>query len=101
MQFIVVAYDGKDENALKRRLAAREAHLKSAKSNFESGKWLYASAILDDNEKMIGSAIICDYESRDELQSQWLNNEPYIKGDVWKDIDIKRAQVAQFCLAMK
>ena len=31
MQFIVIAYDGTDEGALERRLAVRDAHLKSAK----------------------------------------------------------------------
>jgi uncharacterized protein YciI len=98
MQFIVIAYDGADENALDRRIKAREAHLKSAKDNFDKGAWLYVSAILDDNGKMIGSVIICDYASREELQTQWLDNEPYITGNVWKTIDIRRAQVPQFCL---
>jgi uncharacterized protein YciI len=98
MQFLVIAYDGTDEQALDRRLAAREAHLKSAKDNFDKDAWLYASAILDDNERMIGSAIICDYASREELQTKWLDNEPYVKGNVWKTIDIKRAQMSSFCL---
>lgn len=98
MQFIIIAYDGTDEHALDRRLAAREAHLKSAKENFDKGHWLYASAIIDDSGKMIGSVIICDYVSREELQKQWLDDEPYVKGNVWKTIDIRRAQVPQFCL---
>ena len=98
MQFIVVAYDGTDEGALERRLAAREAHLKSARELFESGKWLYAAGILDDDGKMIGSMIVCDFPSRDELERQWLKKEPYVTGNVWKKIDINRAQVAPFCL---
>jgi uncharacterized protein YciI len=98
MQFIVVAYDGTDEGAMARRLAARDAHLKSAKEYYNTGKWLYASAILNDTGKMIGSMIICDFPSREELQKQWLDYEPYVTGNVWKTIDIKRAQVAPFCV---
>jgi uncharacterized protein YciI len=54
MQFIVIAYDGTDKGALERRLAAREAHLKSAKELYDAGKWLYAAALLNDGGKMIG-----------------------------------------------
>jgi uncharacterized protein YciI len=98
MQFLVVAYDGTDEGALERRLAAREAHLKSAKEMFEAGKWLYAAGILNDDGKTIGSMIVCEFDSRDVLEQQWLKEEPYIIGNVWKTININRAQVAPFCL---
>jgi uncharacterized protein YciI len=97
MQFIVVAYDNTDAGALERRLVAREAHLKSAKEMFDSGRWLYAVGILNDDGKMIGSMIICEFPSRKELE-QWLKEEPYVIGNVWKTIDIKRAQVAPFCI---
>ena len=97
MQFIVTAYDGTDQGALERRLAARDAHLKSAKEMFDSGKWLYAAGILSDDGKMIGSMIVCDFASRDELE-EWLKVEPYVVGNVWKEIKINRAQVAPFCV---
>jgi uncharacterized protein YciI len=96
MQFIVIAYDGTDEKALERRLAVREAHLKSAKEMFDNGKWLYAAGILADDGKMIGSMIVCEFPSRGELE-QWLNVEPYVVGNVWKRINVNRAQVAPFC----
>ncbi len=95
MQFIVIAYDGTDEKALERRMAVRENHLKYAQEMFDAGKWLYASAILDDDEKMIGSMIVCDYPSREELHEQWLKQEAYVTGNVWKTIKIHRAKVAQ------
>lgn len=97
MQFIVIAYDDSDEKALARRLAVREEHLKSAEQMFKEGKWLYAVGILDDEGKMIGSMIVCDFPSRDELEEQWLKNEPYVIGNVWKEIKIYRAQIAPFC----
>jgi len=97
MQFIVLGYDGTDDKALERRLAAREAHLKLAKEMFGDEKWLYAAAILDDSGKMIGSMIVCDFPSRHELEEQWLIGEPYVIGRVWQRIEVNRAQVAPFC----
>ncbi len=94
MQFIVIAYDGIDDKAIERRKAVREDHLENAKEMFDSGKWLYAAAILDDAGKMIGSMVMCDFVSREELKNQWLNREPYVLGKVWEKIDINRAQVA-------
>jgi uncharacterized protein YciI len=96
MQFLVVAYDGTDEGALERRLKVREAHLKSAQEMFDTGRWLYATAILNDDGKMIGSMIVCEFPSRDELE-QWLKEEPYVVGNVWQKIEVNRAQVAPFC----
>ncbi len=96
MQFIVIGRDGTDENALDRRMAAREAHLETAKNMHESGRWLYAAAILNDEGKMAGSMIVCDFESEEALREQWLDNEAYVKGNVWESIEIKRAAVAPF-----
>ena len=101
MQFIVIAYDGTDSQALARRMAAREAHLKSARELYDNGKWLYASGILDDDGMMIGSMIVCDFPSREELEKQWLKNEPYVTGNVWDKISIHRTQVAPFCTVQK
>jgi uncharacterized protein YciI len=96
MQFLVVAYDGTDAEALERRLKAREAHLKSAQEMYDTGKWLYACAILNDDGKMIGSMIVCEFPSPVELE-QWLKEEPYVVGNVWQKIEVNRAQVAPFC----
>lgn len=96
MQYIVIGYDGCDDKALERRLAVREAHLKTADESSKSGNWLYAAALLDDDGKMIGSMIVCDYPSREELD-KWLLEEPYVTGRVWQKIEVHRAQVAPFC----
>ena len=94
MQFIVTGYDYKDERALERRLAAREKHLKFAKEMFDTKKWLFAAALLDDNGNMNGSVIACDFENEQELHNQWLDNEAYVKGKVWEKIIIRKAKVA-------
>jgi uncharacterized protein YciI len=99
MQFIVIAYDGTDKEALARRMAVREAHLKLGKELYDSGKWLYGVGILDDAGRMIGSMIVCEFPSREEMEQQWLSKEPYIAGNVWQKIAIRRAQVPSFCAA--
>ncbi|MBF0204468.1 MAG: hypothetical protein HQK67_09180, partial [Desulfamplus sp.] len=91
MQFIVIGYDGTDELALKRRMAAREEHLKVASEMNSKGKWLYAAAILNDAGNMCGSMIVCQFDSIESLKSEWLNTEPYVVGKVWETIEIKQA----------
>lgn len=98
MQFIVTGRDGSDDKALDRRMAAREDHLAMAKKMADSGNWLYAVAILDDDNKMVGSVIVCDFESEDALKSEWLNKEPYVVGEVWKEIEIVKGAVAPIFL---
>lgn len=93
MQFIIMAYDGTDEKALERRLAAREEHLKSVERRFRAGEHLYGAALLDDEGKMKGSMMVVEYQSREELD-HWLKMEPYVLGNVWQKIDIAPCSVA-------
>jgi len=97
MQFVLIAHDDTDDHAAERRMAARDAHLKLARQLYDAGRWLYAAAIQNDDGRAIGSLIVCDFPSREEIQTQWLAGEPYVTGKVWKRIEIHRAQVAPFC----
>ncbi|MTI49120.1 MAG: hypothetical protein FH761_14840 [Firmicutes bacterium] len=92
MQFIVTGYDGTDSGAMERRLTVREEHLKLADSMREEGKLLFAIALLDDNEKMIGSKLIMEFPTRDELD-KWLEKEPYVKGNVWQQVEVNPCKV--------
>jgi uncharacterized protein len=87
MEFAIIAYDGKDEEALNRRLAARESHMKLVESLRAKGHMIHGGAILDDNGKMIGSIIICDFPSREAFDN-WFNQDPYVTGNVWQDIQV-------------
>ena len=87
MQFMIVAYDGLDEGALNRRLAARESHIAGAIALKNAGHLIAGGAILDDAERMIGSTIYVDFASRADLDD-WLQQDPYVIGDVWRDITI-------------
>jgi uncharacterized protein len=92
MQFIITAYDGTDEKALERRLQAREEHLKGVERRCKEGEHLYAAAILDEDEKMIGSMMMVEYPSRKELD-QYLKEEPYVTGKVWEKIEVQHCKV--------
>lgn len=92
MQFIVTGLDGTDDEALSRRLAVRQAHIALGDKMRDAGKMLYGAAILDDDEKMVGSVLICDFQSREELD-QWLKNEPYVTGNVWQKIEVRLCKV--------
>lgn len=89
MQFVINAYDYTDDGALERRMAARSAHVEMINQLKANNQALIGAAILDDNEKMIGSVIIGNFETRAEL-NQWLEKEPYVTGKVWERIEVKQ-----------
>ena len=97
MQFVVTGYDGKDPEAPARRQAAREAHLAQAEKLYGEGGLLYAAALLDEQGGMAGSVLIMSFESEKALREQWLKDEPYVTGDVWRDIRIEPCKVPGFC----
>ena len=92
MQFLVIGHDGTDDQALSRRMTAREAHLAGVVKMKEEGKAIFGTAILDDQGNMIGSVMVMDFPSREELDT-WLNIEPYVKGGVWLRIEVLPTQV--------
>ena len=93
MQFMVVAYDGTDEGALNRRLAVRDSHIAGAIELKNKGNLIAGGAILDDAGRMIGSTTYVAFESRAELDA-WLESDPYVTGDVWRDITITPIRLA-------
>ncbi len=86
MQYLIVAYDKKD--VLDKRLEVRDLHVKGAKEMMSKGKILNAGAFIED-EKMVGSTLFVDFETKDELD-EWLANEPYVKNGVW---DMEKIQI--------
>jgi uncharacterized protein YciI len=87
MSFLIPGYDGKDEQALERRLAARPDHIRLGDQLRDQGKVRYGVAMLDDDNKMIGSVYVMNMDTREELD-QYLAIEPYVTGNVWQKIDI-------------
>jgi uncharacterized protein YciI len=94
MQFLITAYDGTDEGALERRMAAREAHLVGARAMKASGSMIVGGAILDDQGRMVGSSCIVEFPARDAVDA-WLAADPYVTGNVWQKIDVQPFRCAQ------
>ena len=92
MQFVVTAIDYTDEDALKRRLENREAHLDGARQLIAEGRFLSGGAILDEQEKMIGSTLHLEFPDRESLEAH-LQKDPYISGKVWETIEIRAARL--------
>ena len=74
-------------------MAARPSHLENATRLKASKHFIIGGAVLNDQEKMTGSVMIMDFESEEEL-NKWLTEEPYVNGNVWKKITVKRFKVA-------
>ena len=88
MQYIIKAYDG--ENMLERRLAVRPRHLENMAK--VPGKVICAGGLLDGEGKMKGSVLIMDFESK-ELLRRYLDSEPYIKEQVWGNVEVEPMNV--------
>jgi uncharacterized protein len=93
MQWLIIARDGTDPDAPKRRQAARPAHLAHAAKLQAKGHLLVGGALTDDAGNMIGSAAVAQFASRAELD-QWLRADPYVTGGVWRDIEVMPYRVA-------
>lgn len=94
MEFVLVAYDGLDHDAPARRQGARPAHLQNAKRLRQAGNLKEAGALLNENDEMIGSVMIFDFPSEKELQ-ECLKSDPYVTGNVWVKMDVKRFRRAK------
>jgi len=93
MQFLLIAHDGTDPDALNRRMAVRPEHLGKIAGLRKNGEFLFGGAILDDEGNMIGSMIVYDFPDRKSLEES-LKEEPYITGGVWEKIEISPFRLA-------
>jgi uncharacterized protein YciI len=88
MRYIVIARDGTDPEAKARRLAARPAHLERVGPFVERGRVLLGGAILDAAGDMVGSVVLTDFATREELDG-WIAEDPYVTGGVWQEVEIR------------
>ena len=93
-QYLISANDGKDDEALERRKEVKPLHLDGARKLKENGNFVIGGAMLDDDNNMRGSIMIVQFESQEDFQN-WYDNEPYITGGVWKEIEVKPFRVAE------
>ena len=94
MQYVIHAYDHTDSDALARRMAVRPAHLDYVAQLKEKGQFILGGALLNPDGKMIGSMLLLDLETEDQL-NDYLNTDPYIVQGIWDKIDVKPFRQAQ------
>jgi|SRR5581483_9346346 len=90
MQFTVIGLDGTDEDAPARRQAVRQDHIAMGEKLLASRNLWYGAALLNDDGSMKGSLYVVSFPSEKELL-EWLDKEPYVVGDVWRDITIHKS----------
>lgn len=92
-QYLVTAYDFTDTEAFNRRMNARPHHLDGVRDLKEKGNYVVGGAMLNQEGKMIGSTMIVQFETEEELEA-WKRNDPYVTQGVWETVDIKPFKVA-------
>lgn len=88
MQFLIIANDFRDPDALARRLQQRPAHIEGVRRMKAEGTFLDGGAILDEEGRMVGSMVLVEFPSRAEVDA-WLVADPYVTGQVWEHITIR------------
>ncbi len=92
MEYLITAFDGTDDGAPARRLAVRDAHLAGAQVLAERGELLSGGAILDEDGRMIGSSMHVAFADEAAFRA-WYDAEPYITGDVWRDVSVRPMRI--------
>lgn len=94
MHFTIIARDDTAAGTLEKRLAAREKHMERIHAMKSEGTILDGGALIDDDGRMIGSVVLCEFPDRAALQA-YIDSEIYFTEGVWKDLTIlpfKRVQ---------
>ena len=88
MYYVIHAYDYTDADALDRRMTVRPAHLDYVRQLREKGQFVLGGALLNPDGQMIGSMLLLNLETEDQL-TQYMKSDPYIVQGVWDKIDVK------------
>ncbi|RFM28054.1 YciI family protein [Deminuibacter soli] len=92
-QFLILAEDFKDANALQRRLDIRPKHLDRMRVEKEKGTFIIGGAQLNEEGNMFGSMLIIELADEEAAQD-WIQDDPYVTGQVWEHISITPFRVA-------
>ncbi|MEO5912307.1 MAG: YciI family protein [Pelobium sp.] len=90
-QYLITAWDGED--ALERRMNARNHHLLGAEKLKREGNFILGGAMLNQEQQMIGSTMVLQFETEEEFE-EWKRTEPYILNKVWNKVEIHPFKVA-------
>ncbi|MDO9707333.1 YciI family protein [Paracraurococcus lichenis] len=83
MGFAVLAFDGEDDGAPARRLAARPRHLEVLTDWAGSGRLAFGTPLLADDGRALGSFMVLNGDDPAILE-RYLAEEPFNNQDVWR-----------------
>jgi len=92
-QFLILAEDYTDKDALNRRMAIRETHLQRMREEKKEGRFIIGGAKFNDDGNMYGSMLIVNLDN-EEAVKEWVNIDPYFTAKVWKHIHINPFKIA-------
>ncbi|KAJ3100876.1 hypothetical protein HDU97_001866 [Phlyctochytrium planicorne] len=96
--FLVIARDGKDKDALRRRLAVREQHLSRARDAFATGRSVMGGATLNEETlQMDGSLLLLDFPTLEDAK-EYVRTDPYVTGKVWEEVEVKPFKLARLAV---
>lgn len=90
MQYLITAHDGPD--MLEKRMEVRPRHLANMEKVKKAGSVVCAGGILDEAGRLVGSALVLDFSTKD-LLDEYLTNEPYITEKVWETVTVEPMHV--------
>ena len=93
-QFLVLADDYKDPDALSRRLSVRKDHLRRMAVEKAAGRFIVGGAKLNEQGNMHGSMLVVQLDNVGAVK-EWVNEDPYIQGKVWEYVEILPFRLAE------
>lgn len=85
--YLIIAHDAQDEGVLARREASRMAHFERVGPFIETGQVIAGGGMLNDENRVIGSAFFAVFESQEVLQD-WLDEDALSLNRVWERFEI-------------
>ena len=93
-QFLILANDYKDPDALSRRMSVRKDHLQRMRIEKVAGRFIIGGAKLNEQGNMHGSMLVVQLENEDAVK-EWVKEDPYIQGKVWEHVEILPFRIAE------
>lgn len=92
-QFLILADDYKDADALNRRLTIRETHLQRMREEKKAGRFIIGGAKLNEQGNMHGSMLVVNLENENAVWG-WIHVDPYFTAKVWEEIKVSLFRIA-------
>ena len=93
MGYAIIAWDGEDDAASDRRMAARDRHLAVITAWAADGRLALGTPLFTPDWKPAGSLMVLDVPDRAGLDA-YLAEEPFAAGEVWKRVEAHPFRIA-------